>query len=67
MAMQINYDDVVRAEKEAMRTMGWQLMKVTHRQVIECFKCLGVVFDKEECGDIKKLNQTIDEMCELAS
>ena len=64
--MQINYDDMVRAEKEGLKALGWQLMRVTHRQVSECFRCLGVLLDKEQ-GDAKKVSSSIDELTDIAA
>ncbi|TNV85907.1 hypothetical protein FGO68_gene7491 [Halteria grandinella] len=56
-ASTLTYDDMINAERQGVQLLGWNLMKVTSHQIIECLIQIGLISSEDQCTDSKPVDQ----------
>ena len=55
--MTISYEDMIRAEKEALQMLQWDLLTPTPRAILQNLLCMGVVVAEEKTIDGCKIDE----------
>lgn len=56
-ASTLNYDDLLKAERDGVQMLGWSLMRVTSHSVLECLIQMGLISSEDQCTDCKAMDQ----------
>jgi hypothetical protein len=55
--MTITYDDMVRAEKEALQMLKWELLKITPISIIHHLLSMGAIISSETTQEGHKIDE----------